>query len=58
MDSAIRDCALELELERKNYRDFGPTPATDALEEQHGTDVGLETVRKGMVTHGLWLSHK
>ena len=39
---------------RRSYRDFGPTLATEALEERHGIKVGRSTVRKWMVADGLW----
>ena len=50
----MREYALELV--RRNYRDFGPTLATEALVERHRIKVGRETVRKLMVADGLWLS--
>ena len=56
LDAGVREYALELV--RRNYRDFGPTLATEALEERHGIKVGRETVRKWMVADGLWLSRK
>lgn len=52
----VREYAMELV--RRSYRDFGPTLATEALLERHGIRVGRETVRKWMVTDGLWLSRK
>ena len=56
LKSGVREDALELV--RRNYRDFGPTLATEALGERHGIKVGRETVRKWMVADGLWLSRK
>ena len=56
LDTGVREYALELV--RRNYRDFGPTLATEALQERHGITVGRETVRKWMVADGLWLSRK
>jgi transposase len=56
LDPGLREYALELV--RRNYRDFGPTLATEALVERHGIKVGRETVRKWMVADGLWLSRK
>ncbi len=56
LESGVREDALELV--RRNYRDFGPTLATEALEERHGIKVGRETARKWMVADGLWLSRK
>lgn len=43
---------------RRNYRDFGPTLATEALHERHGIKGDRETVRKLMAADGLWLSRK
>ncbi len=56
LNVGVREYALELV--RRNYRDFGPTLATEALYERHGIRVGRETVRKWMVEDGLWLSRK
>ncbi len=52
----LRDYALQLV--RQNYRDFGPTLASEALLERHGFEVSRETLRKWMVEAGLWLSRK
>ena len=43
---------------RQNYRDFGPTLATEDLLERHGVAVSRETLRKWMAEAGLWLSRK
>ena len=56
LESGVREYALELV--RKSYRDFGPTLATEALQERHGIKGGRETVRKWMAADGLWLSRK
>ncbi|HEX3435917.1 MAG TPA: ISNCY family transposase [Pseudacidobacterium sp.] len=56
LQDGIREYALELV--RRHYRDFGPSLATEALQERHGLKVGRETVRKWMVEDGLWLSRK
>ena len=56
LNAGVREYALELV--RRNYRDFGPTLATEALQERHGIRLGRETVRKWMVADGLWLSRK
>src|SRR3984885_10866223 len=56
LQEGIREYGLELV--RRHYRDFGPTLATEALQERHGFKVGRETVRKWMVEDGLWLSRK
>lgn len=47
-----------LELVRQNYRDFGPTLASEVLLERHGVEVSRETLRKWMVEDGAWLSRK
>ncbi len=36
------------------YPDFGPTLACEKLRELHGLTLSVETVRKLMVTNGLW----
>ena len=47
LGAGVREYVLELV--RRNYRDFGPTLAMEALQERHGVTVGRETVRKWMV---------
>ena len=42
----------------RNYSDFGPTLASEALLERHSVDVSRETLRKWMTEAGLWLSRK
>lgn len=42
--TGVRDYVLELV--RQNYRDFGPTLASEALLERHGVEVSRETLRK------------
>jgi len=39
---------------RKHYHDFGPTLATEKLEELHDIHLSIETVRKLMINDGLW----
>lgn len=56
INAGVRDYVLELV--RQNYRDFGPTLASEALLERHGVEVSRETLRKWMVEAGLWLSRK
>ncbi len=43
-----------LEIIRARYMDFGPTLACEKLRELHGLMLSIETVRKLMVTNGLW----
>ncbi len=52
----IRKYAVELV--KTHYADFGPTLATEALEERHGIRVGRETLRRWMMADGVWLSRK
>jgi transposase len=47
-----------VELVNTHYADFGPTLATEALEERHGIRVGRETLRRWMMADGVWLSRK
>ena len=54
--AGVRDYVLELV--RQNYRDFGPTLASEALLERHGVEVSRETLRKWMVETGLWQSRR
>ena len=42
----------------ENYRDFGPTLASQMLLERHGLRVSRETLRQWMQEEGLWLSRK
>jgi transposase len=42
----------------ENYRDFGPTLASQMLLERHGLSVSRETLRTWMREEGLWLSRK
>jgi len=48
----VREQAVELI--RVEYRDFGPTLASEYLGAEHGIEVGKETVRKWMVEAKLW----
>ena len=40
------------------YHDFGPTLALEKLKEHHGVGFGVDTLRKEMVTAGLWKARK
>ena len=42
----------------ENYRDFGPTLASQMLLERHGLRVSRETLRQWMREDGLWLSRE
>jgi hypothetical protein len=52
----IREYAVELV--RANYADFGPSLATEMLLSKHDLKVSRETLRKWMMTEGLWRSRK
>lgn len=45
-----------LSLVRSDYPDFGPTLAAEALAERHTIRVSSETLRKWMISDGLWQS--
>jgi len=45
-------------LVREHYADLGPTFAAEKLAERHGLVIGRETLRKWMMTAGLWLDRK
>src|SRR5215213_9720344 len=42
-----------LQAYRRGYRDFGPTLASEKLAAE-GLEVGVETLRRRMLTAGLW----
>jgi hypothetical protein len=43
-------------LVKTKYADFGPTLAAEVLLDKHELRVGRETLRRWMITEGLWLS--
>jgi transposase len=47
-----------IDLIYSQYHDFGPTLAHEKLTEQHGLKLSVETVRKLMITEGLWKPKK
>ena len=52
LNEELKKKVVDLILER--YRDFGPTLATEKLAELHGIKISDESVRKIMITEGLW----
>lgn len=50
-------CAIR-ELNKPECRDFGPTYAAEHVAQRLGITLGKDTVRKWMVTAGLWQSRK
>lgn len=51
-----KECALKIIHER--YNDFGPTFACEKLEEWHGVELSISTVRRLMIGAELWRSRK
>jgi DNA-binding Lrp family transcriptional regulator len=49
---AVREKAVRLV--QREYRDFGPTLATEYLAEQHGLGVSKETLRQWLIAGGVW----
>lgn len=47
-----------LSIIREHYADFGPTLACEKLAEQHGLHLAKETVRRLMISVGLWIPRK
>ena len=56
LSAGIREHAVELV--RTKYSDFGPTLATEILQEKHSITIGRETLRRWLMADGLWLSRK
>jgi hypothetical protein len=52
----IREYAVELV--RAKYADFGPSLAAEVLLSKHDLKVSRETLRKWMMSDGLWRSRK
>ena len=53
---ALKQQAIDLIYSQ--YPDFGPTLAHEKLTEKHGLELSRETVRKLMITEGLWKPKK
>ncbi|MEA2056729.1 MAG: ISNCY family transposase [Patescibacteria group bacterium] len=47
-----------ISLIKKNYWDFGPTLAHEKLVENHSFEISLSSIRKEMVSAGIWKSKK
>ncbi len=47
---------LAINLIKEKYHDFGPTFALEKLQEKHGITFSVETLRKAMITKGIWKS--
>ncbi len=59
-NNAISDAtrAEVVTLVQKHYADFGPTLACEKLLERHEYTLSAETLRKWMITEGLWRSKR
>ena len=42
----------------EHYADFGPTLACEKLNERHGIELSVETVRQAMLRSGLWKARR
>ena len=47
-----------IELYREKYYDFGPTLAQETLFERDGLDISVSTLRRALVSAGLWKQKK
>jgi transposase len=56
LSSTVRDKAIELV--KSKYLDFGPTLASEKLEERDNIKINPETLRKLMILEGLWKPKK
>ena len=57
-NNAIAESVLAeaITLIRTRYADFGPTLAHEKLVEHHGFSFSVETLRKRMISEGIWAS--
>lgn len=53
LDDKVKNAAIKI-LSGKVYAGFGPTLAAEYLADQHGIQVGRETVRNWMIEGKLW----
>ncbi|TFH90198.1 ISNCY family transposase [Vibrio ouci] len=51
---ATREAAIQLV--RAHYTDFGPTLASEKLEERHGIKISRETLRTWMIDASIWVT--
>jgi transposase len=47
-----------VDLYRENYYDFGPALAQETLSERHGLEISVSTLRRALVSAGLWKQSK
>lgn len=57
IEEKIRQRALSI-LKRPEWRDFGPTFASEQLAKRHEIEVSKETLRQWMIEDGIWQSRK
>jgi transposase len=53
----LQTLAIEI-LKQPDWRDFGPTFASEQLAKRHGIQLSDETLRRWMITAGLWKSKR
>lgn len=53
MEAKLEQQAVQI-LSQENYRDFGPTLASEYLGKKHGIEASKETVRQWMIAGSLW----
>ena len=56
LSEKIRESAVRIL--SQNYRDFGPTLASEYLAEKHKIQIGREALRQIMMAAGLWRSRR
>src|SRR5208283_5427886 len=47
-----------LQIYQKTYLDFGPTLATEKMEEREGIRISRETLRQWLIEEGIWRKHR
>ena len=47
-----------MKIVRESYPDFGPTLASEKLQQRHGITVAKETLRRVQMDAGLWIPRK
>jgi transposase len=53
LDEEVRQEAIRI-LSQDVYQGFGPTLASEYLASKHGVQIGRESLRRAMMTAGLW----
>lgn len=55
LDETVISAAIELVKEK--YRDFGPTFAAEKLAEEHQVVLSHDSLRRALITAGVWIVH-